>query len=371
MSDTKVNVKKGLEGVVIDTTSVSKVMPQTNSLTYRGYAVEDLCERCSFEDVAFLMWNGELPTKEESESFKKKERSYRELPNSIVQAFKGMNMNAHPMDILRTGVSILGTEDTRIWDDSKEINIDKATMMMAKIPTMIAAAYRLKHGKELIAPDPSLSMSENFFKMCFDKVPAPEVVKAFDVSLILYAEHSFNASTFTSRVITSTTSDIYSAVTGAIGALKGPLHGGANEQVMYVLKEVEDPARAKDWMHQALKDKRKVMGFGHRVYKNGDSRVPTMKKYALKMADFTGDKKWMEISQALEDVMVGEKGIYPNLDFPAGPAYYMMGFEIEMFTPIFVMSRITGWSAHIIEQTENNRIIRPLSEYVGPDQRTL
>jgi 2-methylcitrate synthase len=371
MSETKVNVKKGLEGVVIDTTAVSKVMPETNSLTYKGYPVQELAEKCSFEEVAFLLWNGELPTEEESKAFSDKEKSYRSLPDSVLNAFKGMNMNGHPMDILRTGVSILGTEDERTWDDSPETTRDKATQLLAKIPTMIAAAYRLKHGKEVIAPDNTLSMSENFFKMCFGEVPAKEVVKAFDVSLILYAEHSFNASTFTTRVITSTTSDIYSAVTGGIGALKGPLHGGANEQVMYVLKEVGEVEGAKEWMEKALAEKRKVMGFGHRVYKNGDSRVPTMKKYALKMAEFVGEPKWMEISQALEDVMVSKKGIYPNLDFPAGPAYYMMGFEIDMFTPIFVMSRITGWSAHIMEQAANNRIIRPLSEYTGHPQRTV
>ncbi len=367
----QVNVKKGLEGVVIDTTKVSKVMPETNSLTYRGYSVQDLAEKCTFEDVAFLLWKGELPTKEELRIFKDKERSYRAIPDAVLNAFKAMNMSAHPMDILRTGVSILGSEDKRTWDDSVKINMDKATMLLAKIPTMIAASYRLKHGKSVLAPDPTLCISENFFKMCFGEVPAPEVVKAFDVSLILYAEHSFNASTFAARVITSTTSDIYSAVVGGIGALKGPLHGGANEQVMYVLKEVGEISSAKEWMEKALVQKRKVMGFGHRVYKSGDSRVPTMKKYAKKMADFVGEPKWIEISQVLEDVMISKKNIYPNLDFPAGPAYYMMGFEIDMFTPIFVMSRITGWSAHIMEQALDNRIVRPLSEYTGCAQRTV
>jgi 2-methylcitrate synthase len=371
MSDGKVNVKKGLEGVVIDTTSVSKVMPESNSLTYKGYPVQDLAEKCTFEDVAYLLWNDELPNEEQAKEFKAKERSYRALPDSVLNAFKGMDMNGHPMDILRTGVSILGSDDKRTWDETEEITRDKATHMLAKIPTMIAAAFRMKHGKEVIPPDTSLSMAENFFKMCFGEVPAKEVVKAFDVSLILYAEHSFNASTFAARVITSTTSDIYSAVCGGIGALKGPLHGGANEQVMYVLKEVGEVEGAKEWMQKALVEKRKVMGFGHRVYKNGDSRVPTMKKYAKKMAEFVGEPKWMDISQALEDVMVKEKNIYPNLDFPAGPAYYMMGFEIDMFTPIFVMSRITGWSAHILEQSANNRIIRPLSEYIGPKERSL
>lgn len=365
------NVKPGLEGVVMDKTSISKVMAASNSLTYRGYRVQDLCEMCSFEEVAYLMWHDDLPNASELKTFESQERALRELPKNVVEALKLINKNCHPMDFLRTGVSLLGCEDERVWDNSPKTNLEKSISLLAKIPTIIAYSYRLKHDKELIPPSKDLSMSENFFKMYFGEVPAKEVVKAFDVSLILYAEHSFNASTFAARVITSTTSDIYSAVVGGIGALKGPLHGGANEQVMYLLKEVEDPSKAEAWMHQALKEKRKIMGFGHRVYKNGDSRVPTMKKYMTKMADFTGARKWLDISNALEKVMVAEKKIYPNLDFPAGPAYYMMGFEIDMFTPIFVMSRITGWSAHIMEQTANNRIIRPLSEYIGPAEREI
>lgn len=365
------NVKPGLEGVVMDKTSISKVMPESNSLTYRGYRVQDLCETCSFEEVAYLMWHDDLPNAAELKEFETKEKNIRALPKNVLTALMQINKNCHPMDFLRTGVSLLGCEDERVWDNTPKTNLDKSISLLAKIPTIIATAYRLKHGKELIEPSKDLSISENFFKMCFGEVPAKEVVKSFDVSLILYAEHSFNASTFAARVITSTTSDIYSAVVGGIGALKGPLHGGANEQVMYLLKEVEEPSRAKEWMLKALAEKRKIMGFGHRVYKNGDSRVPTMKKYMTKMADFTGAKKWLEISNELERVMVEEKNIYPNLDFPAGPAYYMMGFEIEMFTPIFVMSRITGWSAHIMEQTANNRIIRPLSEYIGPKERDV
>ena len=275
------------------------------------------------------------------------------------------------MDTLRTGVSYLGMEDDRIWDNSAVSNMDKYIRMLAKIPTIIAAAYRHKKGKAFINPSDDLTASENFFHMCFGKVPAKEVIKAFDVSLILYAEHSFNASTFASRVITSTTSDIYSAVCGGIGALKGPLHGGANEQVMHMLKEIGEVKNAKKWILNALVNKKKVMGFGHRVYKSGDSRVPTMTKYAEKMALFTGGEKWIQISNILRDTMIKEKNIYPNLDFPAGPAYYMMGFDIEMFTPIFVMSRITGWTAHIMEQAADNRIIRPLSAYVGSPQREV
>ncbi|MCH2213732.1 MAG: bifunctional 2-methylcitrate synthase/citrate synthase [Flavobacteriales bacterium] len=367
----KIIAPKGLAGVVTDETTISKVMPEINSLVYRGYKVQDLAENCSFEEVAYLMTHIDLPNQEQLDAFSQTEKNYRDLSDDLLAVIQKFPKNAHPMDTLRTAVSFIGMEDARIWDDSPETNMDKFLSLLAKIPSAIAAAYRHSKGLEYITPNKELSMSENFFHMCFGKVPAPEVVKAFDVSLTLYAEHSFNASTFTTRVITSTTSDIYSAVCGGIGALKGPLHGGANEQVMHMLKEVGDPAVARDWMLTALAEKKKVMGFGHRVYRKGDSRVPTMKKYTEKMADFTGEKKWLEIANILEETMISEKGIYPNLDFPAGPAYFMMGFEIDMFTPIFVMSRITGWCAHIMEQQANNRIIRPLSDYVGEGERSV
>ena len=366
-----IKVAKGLVGVITDETSVSKVMAETNSLTYRGYAVQDLCEKCSWEEVAFLMVNKELPSSNELTDFIKKEKEYRNISKDLLDVIHKFPKGSHPMDTLRTGVSYLGMEDDRIWDNSAVVNMDKYIRMLAKIPTIIAAAYRHKKGKAFIDPSNDLTASENFFHMCFGKIPAKEVIKAFDVSLILYAEHSFNASTFASRVITSTTSDIYSAVCGGIGALKGPLHGGANEQVMHMLKEIGEVKNAKKWILNALVNKKKVMGFGHRVYKSGDSRVPTMTKYAEKMALFTGGEKWIQISNILRDTMIKEKNIYPNLDFPAGPAYYMMGFDIEMFTPIFVMSRITGWTAHIMEQAADNRIIRPLSAYVGSAQREV
>lgn len=367
----KVNTKKGLEGSVIDTSSVSKVNADTNSLVYRGYPVQDLAENCRFEEVAYLMYNGELPNTQQLADFEKLERSYRDITKANLEVIRALPKKCHPMDSIRTAVSFLGCEDDRIWDAKPATNLDKAIRMLAKIPTMIAADFRFKKGLDFIAPNPSLSISENFFHMCFGKVPQKEVVKAFDVSLILYAEHSFNASTFTSRVVTSTESDIYSATVAGIGALKGPLHGGANEQVMHMMIEIADPAKAEQWMLDALTAKRKVMGFGHRVYKKGDSRVPTMKKYAQVMADVTGEQKWMQMYNSLEKVMVEKKRIYPNLDFPAGPAYYMMGFEIDFFTPIFVMARTTGWSAHIMEQVANNRIIRPLSEYIGTAERKV
>ncbi len=367
----KIIAPRGLAGVITDVTTISKVMPEINSLVYRGYKVQDLAEECSFEEVAYLMVNTDLPNQAELDAFTSKERSLRNISDDLKAVIAKFPKGAHPMDTLRTGVSFLGMEDDRIWDDSAETSMDKFIGLLARIPTIIAASYRQHKGLEIIAPDASLSMSENFFNMCFGKVPAKEIIKAFDVSLILYAEHSFNASTFATRVITSTTSDMYSAVVGGIGALKGPLHGGANEQVMHMLKEVGEAATAREWMLDALANKKKVMGFGHRVYRNGDSRVPTMKKYTEKMASFTGAEKWLDIANILEDTMVTEKNIYPNLDFPAGPAYYMMGFEIDMFTPIFVMSRITGWCAHIMEQAADNRIIRPLSEYTGEGERAV
>ncbi|MBX3033179.1 MAG: bifunctional 2-methylcitrate synthase/citrate synthase [Bdellovibrionaceae bacterium] len=367
----KVNTKKGLEGSVIDTSAVSKVNPDTNSLIYRGYPVQDLAENCRFEEVAYLMYNGDLPTAAQLKDFEEKERQYRDLSKECLGVIKALPKKCHPMDSIRTAVSFMGCEDERIWDATPATNLDKSIRMLAKIPTAVAADYRFKKGLDFIPPRKDLSLSENFFHMCFGTVPKPEVVKAFDVSLILYAEHSFNASTFTARVVASTESDIYSATVAGIGALKGPLHGGANEQVMHMMIEIADPAKAESWMLEALSLKKKVMGFGHRVYRKGDSRVPTMKKYAMKMAEVTGETKWMQIYETLEKVMVDKKRIYPNLDFPAGPAYYMMGFEIDFFTPIFVMARTTGWSAHFMEQRANNRIIRPLSEYIGAEQRAV
>lgn len=367
----EVNVKRGLEGVVVDQTAVSKVMPDINSLVYKGYPVQDLADQCCFEEVAYLLWNDDLPNKDQLHQFCEQERSSRNISNELIACIQKFPKNAHAMDAVRTGVSFLGMEESRTFDNSPEVNREKAMHLLAKIPTIIAAFLRHRKGEDIIAPKLDLSISENFFHMCFGKVPEADVVKAFDASLTLYAEHGFNASTFTSRVITSTTSDMYSAVTGAIGALKGPLHGGANEAVMYMLQEVGSADKAKDWMLEALANKKKVMGFGHRVYRKGDSRAPTMNKYGLKLAEITGEKKWHEISAILEETMIAEKNIYPNLDFPAAPAYFLMGFDIDMFTPIFVMSRVTGWTAHIMEQIANNRLIRPLCEYTGPTNKSV
>ena len=364
-------VYKGLAGVVADNTAVSKVMPETNSLTYRGYAVQDLAASCTFEEVAYLLWHGDLPTRSQLTSFRRNERKRREISRDHVEVIKRFPKKAHPMDTIQAAVAYLGTTEVAWGGEPAKKDLDRAMDLLAKIPTMIATDYRFRKGKRRIRPRTDLSMSENFFHMCFGKVPPKEVVRAFDVSLILYAEHSFNASTFTARVIASTMSDIYSSVAGAIGALKGPLHGGANEAVMHMLLEVGKPEKARAWMEKALRDKRLIMGFGHRVYKRGDSRVPTMRSCLEDLSAWAGEDKWIRIEDELQDVMISQKNIHPNLDFPSGPAYYLMGFDIDMYTPIFVMARITGWAAHILEQNADNSLIRPLSAYNGVAQRKL
>ena len=365
------NIQKGLDGVLVDETAISRVVPETNSLTYRGYAVQDLCEHCCFEEVAYLLWNGELPTRSQLTRFRRDERSRRELSRDHVAVIRKFPKRAHPMDTIRTAVSYLGTTETAWGGEPPQNDRRRALDLLAKIPTMIATDYRFRNGKRRIAPRDDLGMAENFLRMCFGTVPPKEVVKAFDVSLILYAEHSFNASTFASRVVTSTMSDMYSAVTAGIGALKGPLHGGANEAVMHMLLEIGQPKKAESWLRKAFKDRRVVMGFGHRVYKWGDSRVPTMRKCLEDLSAWKDDARWVEIEDVLAKIMVDEKKIHPNLDYPAGPAYYLMGFDIDMFTPIFVISRITGWTAHIMEQDASNRLIRPLSAYTGVKQRRV
>ena len=364
-------IHKGLDGVLVDETSISRVVPETNSLTYRGYPVQELCDLCSFEEVAFLLWNGELPTRRELSVFKREERSRRSLSRDHYSIIAKFPKKAHPMDTIRTSVSYLGSTEVAWGGEPIENDRNRALDLLAKIPTMIASDFRYRKGKRRISPRDDLSISENFLNMCFGSVPPKEVVKAFDISLILYAEHSFNASTFASRVITSTMSDIYGAVVGGIAALKGPLHGGANEAVMNMLIEIGHPNKAADWLNKAFSEKRVVMGFGHRVYKSGDSRVPTMRAALEELGRWKNDRRWIEIEDVLQQIMLDQKNIYPNLDFPAGPAYYMMDFPIDMYTPIFVMSRITGWTAHIMEQGQENRLIRPLSVYKGVKQRSV
>ncbi len=373
-------IKKGLAGVVVDYTAVSKVNSDTNSLLYRGYPVQELAAGCSFEEVAYLLWNGELPTPGQLEEFTTRERAGRALDPVVKQVIDAIPTTAHPMDVCRTAASVMGARHPLTADSSREANMAKATDLFAAMPAVVAYDQRRRRGQELVEPREDLGYSANFLWMAFGEEQVPEVVEAFNVSMILYAEHSFNASTFTARVITSTLSDLHSAVTGAIGALKGPLHGGANEAVMHTFDEIgirseesleEAATRAKAWMEDALAQKKKVMGFGHRVYKHGDSRVPTMKAALDKMIAHYGRPELLGLYNGLESAMDEAKAIKPNLDYPAGPTYHLMGFDTATFTPLFVASRITGWTAHIMEQQESNSLIRPLSEYNGHDERHL
>jgi 2-methylcitrate synthase len=367
----EVEIKKGLVGVIADETKVSEVMPDINSLTYRGYAVQDLAEVCVFEEVAYLLLHGELPNKSQLAKFQEEERSNREISSNLKKVIQNYPKNAHPMDTTRTSVSHLGLEESETSINTIEANYNKFIKIFAKTPTTVAANFRTRKGLDIIDPKKDLSFSENFFHMCFGKVPSKDVVKAFDVSLILYAEHSFNASTFTSRVVTSTLADIHSAIVGGISALKGPLHGGANEAVMEMFLDIKEPENAEKYILNKIKNKDLIIGFGHRVYKKGDSRVPTMTKYYYKTAEFYKNEKFPKISKILEETMIKEKNIFPNLDFPSGPTYYLMGFDVDFFTPIFVIARITGWSAHINEQLKDNRLIRPLSKYTGSKHRKV
>ena len=364
-------IKKGLLGIVVDETTISHVVPELSALTYRGYTVQELCDKCDFEEVAYLVLNGELPNKNQLKKFIKQERSERKLSKQILSDIKKMPKNAHPMDVIRTCVSLMALEDKDTKDNSPKANMRKAMRIFAKTPTAVAAYFRARKGKSIISPSKNLSFSENFFKMMFNKVPDKEIVRAFDISLILYAEHSFNVSTFTARTITSSLSDLHGAITGAIASLKGPLHGGANEAVMHMMKEIGKPEKAKAWIENALDKKKVVMGFGHRVYRTGDSRVPTMKHYMFKVAKLLKKEKYTRMYEILEKVMIDKKNIHPNVDFPCGPTYYMMGIDIDFYTPIFVMSRITGWSAHIMEQHTTNKLIRPLSKYRGAEVREV
>ncbi|MGV0387388.1 bifunctional 2-methylcitrate synthase/citrate synthase [Corynebacterium sanguinis] len=376
---TEQEVRKGLYGVVADYTAISKVNPETNSLLYRGYPVQELADNVSFEEVALLLWNGELPTGEELDEFYAKARARRGLDDDLIKVIESMPQDCHPMDVLRTAVSFLGTRDPHKFTQDTDHIRDIALTLLTKLPTIVALDIRRRRGEGYIEPDPAKGYAENFLWMVFgdgEGSPAtiPSDIEAFEKSMILYAEHSFNASTFAARVITSTNSDTWSAVTGAIGALKGPLHGGANEFVMHNFVEIDDPAKAEEWTLDKLKNKELVMGFGHRVYKKGDSRVPTMEAAFKKLASEHPEKdsqKWVEIYDIMAKTMYDNTSIHimPNLDFPAGPAYHILGFDIEFFTPLFVMARITGWTAHIIEQYENPTIIRPLAAYNGPDER--
>ncbi|HWL60050.1 MAG TPA: bifunctional 2-methylcitrate synthase/citrate synthase [Microbacteriaceae bacterium] len=368
-------IRKGLAGVIADTTAISKVNPETNSLLYRGYPVQELAANCTFEDVAYLLWYGELPSPAQLDAFVELERTHRVLDDRVKDAIDLLPLETHPMDVVRTAVSVLGALDETLGADTTwidpELTQQRAIRLYAQLPAIVAYTQRRRRDEDLVPPRDDLAYSANFLHMTFGEVPELPVVEAFDVSMILYAEHSFNASTFTARVVASTLSDVWSAVVAAIGALKGPLHGGANEAVMHAFREIGSADRAEAWLAEALAAKRKIMGFGHRVYKHGDSRVPTMKASLDRLVAFTHRPDVLELYTALETAMDRAKGIKPNLDYPSGPAYDLIGFETELFTPLFVAARVTGWTAHVMEQYASNSLIRPLSAYSGPAERQV
>lgn len=372
---TEPDIKKGLAGVVVDTTAISKVNPETNSLLYRGYPVQELAATQSFEAVAYLLWHGELPTSEQLAALRAQERSHRALADNVKAAIDLIPVEAHPMDEVRTAVSLIGASDENAGGSvldaggSPEENLERSIRLFAALPAIVAYGQRRRRGEQPIEPRDDLDYSANFLWMTFGEEAGPVVVDAFNRSMILYAEHSFNASTFTARVITSTLSDLYSAVVGAIGALKGPLHGGANEAVLHIFDEIGEASNVVPWLDEALAAKRKIMGFGHRVYKSGDSRVPTMKAALDTLVEHYDRPEVAELYDALESEFVARKGIYPNLDYPSGPAYNLIGFDTLTFTPLFVAARVTGWTAHVIEQAGANALIRPLSHYDGVDER--
>jgi 2-methylcitrate synthase/citrate synthase II len=358
----------GLEGVLAGETAISTV---DGGLRYRGYPVTELAEKATFDEVAYLLLQCELPNGTQLADFRKRVREAQAIPDALAQLLRAVPPGTNSMDVLRTSVSVLAHFDPDTTDNSHAANVRKAERLLGQIPVAIAATYRLSKGKEIIAPRPDLSREANFLYMIHGRSPSAAEARALDVSLILYAEHEFNASTFAARVVCSTESDLHSSIVAAIGALKGRLHGGANEMVMDQLRAAGGPETAEKWTRDRLARKERIMGFGHRVYKAGDVRARILKIHAREAAKATGQTRWEDTAEAIERVMEKEKKLLPNLDWPAGRLYHAMGLEVPLNTPIFVMSRVVGWSAHVIEQLDNNRLIRPRARYIGPEVRTV
>jgi 2-methylcitrate synthase/citrate synthase II len=358
----------GLEGVVAGETAISTV---TGGLRYRGYPVTELAEKATFDEVAYLLLHGELPTRSQLEGFLRRVAAARQLPGPLVELLKAVPAGAHSMDALRSAVSVLAHFEPETEDNSPEANLRKAERLLGQVPVAVAARYRLTGGQAPVPPRDDLGHAANFLYMLRGQAPDEKVTKAFDVSLILYAEHEYNASTFTARVVASTEADLHSAIVAAIGALKGRLHGGANEKVMDILLASGGPETAEAWLRAALARKERLMGFGHRVYKTGDVRATVLKQYARAAAAAAGTTRWEETAEIFERVLAAEKNLHPNLDWPAGRLYHALGLEVPLYTPIFVTSRVAGWSAHVIEQANNNRLIRPRARYTGPEVRAV
>ncbi|WP_409345312.1 citrate synthase [Paenibacillus sp. MBLB4367] len=355
---------KGLEGIVATTSSISSIIDGV--LTYRGINIDELAEKASFEEVAYLLWFGKLPNATELAQLQQDLGKAAEVHSSVIDQLKLFPKDANSMAVLRSAVSALALYDVEANDMSKEANVRKAIRLQAQIPTVIAAYARIREGKEPIAPKANVSIAENFLYMLTGETPERIAVEALDKALVLHADHELNASTFAARVTVATLSDIYSGVTSAIGALKGPLHGGANEAVMAMLEEVETLDNVESYVARKLENKEKLMGFGHRVYKNGDPRAKHLQVMSKELGKITGNMNWYDMSVKIEELVTGQKGLKPNVDFYSASVYTSLRIPRDLFTPIFAISRASGWTAHILEQYDNNRLIRPRAEYTGP-----
>jgi citrate synthase len=358
--------KAGLEGIVAADSGISHVDGEAGKLIYRGYMIEDLAEHCKFSEVAYLLWHGKLPTASELSELRRNLAAHRPLSDRMMKVLTTLPVSAPPMSLLRTCMSAIGLEDPRAESNEFGTNLEIAIELTAQMSSVIAAIHRLRRGLTPVEPEPGMSHAGSFLHMLTGKVPEELPERVFDDCLVLHAEHGFNASTFTARVIAATLSDTYSAITGAIGALRGPLHGGANMKVMGMLEEIGEPSKAADYVKDLLANKQKVMGFGHRVYKTEDPRARILRKWSQELAESLGETKWFEMSAIIEKVMAEEKGIKCNVDFYSASVYHLLGIPADLFTPIFALARTTGWTAHILEQYSNNRLIRPLCNYVGP-----
>ena len=355
----------GLRGVVAAQSAIGDVNGEEGKLIYQGYDIHDLAEHSTFEEVIFLLWNGRLPKQDELAELEGKIRANYEAPAEVIEMMRRFPKEADPMDVLRTAVSALDFYDKDGRGTDREQAMEAAIKITGQIGTIAAAWERIRTGKEVVAPDKNLSIAENFLNMLRGEKPDADEIRMFDIALILHADHELNASTFTTRVVAGTLADMYGCVTAGIAALAGPLHGGANTNVMKMLIEIGDPSKIDAWVDKALEEKRKIMGIGHAVYKTEDPRATWLRKFSKQMGEKKGEMKWYEMSQRIEQLMHEKKGMYPNVDFYSASTYYLMGIPLDLYTPIFAVSRISGWTGHILEQYGNNKLIRPRAEYIG------
>ncbi len=366
MKNVPATFSRGLEGIIAGQSKICFIDGLKGELVYRGINIDELATNVIFEEVVYLLWYGRLPKKDELAKLQKDLAANRSLPSQVIDFLRGIPKTADPMDALRTTVSYLGLFDEEMKDNSLEANWRKSMRLVARFPTVVANFHTFRKAGDYLKPDPTMTHSANFLYMMNGVEPGKTATKTLDCALVLQADHEFNASTFAARVTAATLSDIYSAVTSAVGALKGPLHGGANEAVMEMLLDIKTVNNVEKFLHNLLTEKKKIPGFGHRVYKVEDPRAKHLKKFSKQLGETIDNLKWYEMSEKIEEVMKKEKGLVPNVDFYSASTYYYLGIPIDLYTPIFAVSRVAGWTAHIMEQYADNRLIRPLSDYVGP-----